>query len=835
MLRFLGWIFSWATLGGLMGVVTAWGVITLYSRDLPDTSALAAYQPTMLSRVYSGEGVLMDEFVRERRIFTPIDEIPDLVKHAFISAEDKNFYNHPGFDVTGIAKAIYDAAQGKRLRGASTITQQVMKNFLLDGGRTAERKIKEIILAARFEHAFSKDDILELYLNEPFLGQNSYGVAAAAWTYFDKTLEELTPGEAAYLAALPKAPSELHPVRNRKRAEARRNYVLREMAQNGYLPPEVARAEMEKPLRTVQSGDILRKPGQVTRRDYFTEEIRRQLSQRLGTDKVFGGGLTIRATIDPRLQALATRALRNGLEKRDRVMGKYRGPMAKLPEAALAEEAEWRRQLAGLRLPRDIEGWSRAVVLEVDRKTARIGIEGVEAAEPQLLDIADSRWTGKRRADRLWQPGDVIFVSPKLDKQGERTGWTMRQIPELQGAIMAMDPRTGRVLAMQGGFSYDYSVFNRATQATRQPGSSFKPFVYAAALDRGFTPATIVLDAPVIVDTGGDVWKPENASKSYLGPAPMRLGIEYSRNLMTVRIAQDIGMDVVADYAERFGVYDQMPHLLSYALGAGETTLWRLVAAYGMFANGGLRIEPTLIDRVQDFRGKTIYRHDRRICRGCDDPAYVGQPEPWVINNAERVMDAVTAYQLTSMMRGVVQRGTARVLADLGLNLAGKTGTTNDSRDVWFIGFTPEIVVGCFMGYDRPRPMGRGAYGGTLCAPVVKEFLKEWMKGRGNPDFVQPPGTVLVRMDRNTGIRMPDDATGPNIVTELFRAGEEPEVYAAAEYVVGEGVFSFGNDLPFVTPSEDYDVPIDARRARDVRPTAPPSASQLDLGSGGLY
>ncbi len=832
-LRFFGFVFAWASIGLVLGIAAVAGVVWMYGRGLPDTSTLAAYEPATLSRVYSGEGALMDEFARERRIFTPHDEIPDLVKQAFISAEDKNFYRHAGFDMLGIGKAIYDAALGDRLRGASTITQQVMKNFLLSGERSSDRKIKEIILAVRLEHTLSKGQILELYLNEIFLGQNAYGVTAAAQAYFNKTLEELTPGEAAYLAALPKAPSELHPVRAYDRAVERRDYVLREMVQNGYLTDAVAEAERIRPLRTVQHGDFASARGGLPPRGYFTEEIRRQLSARLGEDKLFGGGLTIRATIDPDLQALAEAALRLRLEAWDREGGTWRGPVTTLPATALVDEATWRDALAAARVPRDIPGWHAAVVLELGQNAARVGIEGVpEDADGHFLTVKDAAWTGKRRPADLWALGDVVLVRAIMDEDGTFQNWSLRQIPELQGGFMAMDPATGRVLALVGGFSYQASVFNRATQATRQPGSAFKPFVYAAALDRGYSPATIVLDAPVVVETGAGLWTPQNASRQFYGPSPMRVGIEKSRNLMTVRIAQDIGMETVAAYAERFGVYDDMPQHLSYALGAGETTLWKMVAAYGMFANGGLRVEPTLIDRLQDRRGRTIYRHDQRICDGCQVASYGGEVEPWVFNEAERVMDEVTAYQLTSMMKGVVTRGTATSLASLGLNLAGKTGTTNDSKDVWFIGYTPDMVAGCFMGYDTPRPLGRGASGGGLCAPVAKDFFAEAMRGRPVIDFPAPEGTVSVRMDAASGVRLPDDATGAGVVTELFRLGEEPAVYAAAGMIIGDDSFSFGNDLPFLT---DQDSEALTPGGGTPAPPPPPSNSQLGLGSGGLY
>ena len=571
----------------------------------------------------------MDEFARERRIFTPIDEIPDPIKQAFISAEDKNFYQHRGFDPRGIAAAIYDAAQGNRLRGASTITQQVMKNFLLTGDRSGERKIKEIILATRLESTLSKDQILELYLNEIFLGQNSYGVTAAAQVYFAKSLEELTLAEIAYLAALPQAPSVLHPVREKPRALARRNYVIDRMVENGYVEPAAAEEAKAEDLLTVQSGAVASARSSLPPRDYFTDEIRRQLSSSLGDpEMLYTGGLTIRATVDPELQEVAARALRDGLEQYDRGTRVYRGPVEHI-ETPLdpADEVGWRRALADSRPPRDIDGWRPAVVLAIGEDTVRIGIEGVEeAADGHFLPFEDVDWARLRdesnrlRAsdgpDDTFDVGDVILVA-EINGEDGAPRWSYRQIPAIQGGFMAMDTQTGRVLAMQGGFSYQSSVFNRATQALRQPGSSFKPFVYAAALDNGYSPATIVVDAPVEVATAAGIWRPQNANEKFYGPAPIRTGLEQSRNLMTVRIAQDVGMDIVGEYAERFNVYQDMPNLISYSLGAGETTLYNMVAAYAMFANGGLRVEPTLVDRVQDRYGETIYRHDQRTCADC--------------------------------------------------------------------------------------------------------------------------------------------------------------------------------------------------------------------------
>ncbi|MEM9640858.1 MAG: penicillin-binding protein 1A [Pseudomonadota bacterium] len=841
-LNFLGFIFTWATMGLAMLVVGIGAIFYLYGRDLPDHEQLAKYEPATLSRIYSGRGLVMDEFARERRIFTPVEEIPDLVKQAFISAEDKNFYTHPGYDLRGIVAAIVDAAKGNGLRGASTITQQVMKNFLLDGERTAVRKVKEILLAVRLENTLPKEKILELYLNEIFLGQNSYGVTAAAQTYFAKTLEELTPEEVAYLAAIPKAPSRYHPVREKTRALDRRNFVLREMRENNFLTVDQYQAAREADLITVQSGDIPSSRDALPARDYFTDEIRRQLAKNLdgGSEELFTGGLTVRATVDPGLQTTAAAALRKGLEKYDRGRGVYLGPLERLPEDVLDDPQAWRTALAQLRLPRDIVGWIPAVVLRSGEVEAEIGVEGVESDAIQTLSFQDAGWISRvryedrarpERADELYVPGDVVLVKAVIE-DGVQTGWSLRQIPEVQGAFMAMDTQTGRVLAMQGGFSYQHSVFNRATQATRQPGSAFKPFVYAAALDNGYTPASIVVDAPVEVETAAGLWRPTNSSNRFYGPAPLRTGIEQSRNLMTVRIAQDIGMERVSAYAESFGVYDEMPPLLSYSLGAGETTLFKMVAAYAMFGNGGRRVEPTLVDRVQDRYGNTIYRHDQRGCRGCAEDA-TPEKAPWVWDTSEQVMDSVTAYQLSSMMQGVVSSGTAAsTVGRLGVPISGKTGTTNEAKDAWFVGFTPRIAAGCYMGFDQPRPMGQGAYGGTLCGPVFADFMEEALKDHGSFRRPQPPGTVFVKIDRYTGQRVANGTSGGNIVSELFRAGEEPAIGQSGNFV--DGGFAMSADLPLYSQpgGGNTTTTVTVGGERKVLPTAP---SLGTLTSGGLY
>ncbi len=807
-LTFVGTIFSTLTLMIMVIALSIGAVFYIYGKDLPSHQSLATYTPPTISRIYSVEGRIIDEFAKERRLFTPAEEIPDLVKQAFISAEDKNFYHHGGFDARGIAAAIYDAVRtrGRDVRGASTITQQVMKNFLLDGDRKIARKIKEIILATRIEQTLDKEQILELYLNEIFLGQNSYGVTAAAQTYFNKTLTDLAPHEAAFLASMPKAPSDYHPVRQKKRLKARRDFVLREMRQNGYIDKATYEAEVAMPVESVQNGDFEPFSASLPPRDYFTDEIRRQLSLDFGEGEFFTGGLSVRATIDPEMQVEAADALRRRLEKFDRGRRKWTGTGKTIEAGALASEDAWRAALSTAEVARDIDldgKWYPAVVLEISDKQMRIGIEGVEdsEAEPQVIPRKDIEWISGDFA-KNFKPGDVVHVRRLMGEDGETfIRWSLRQVPEVQGGFVAMDVNTGRVLAMQGGFSYQDSVFNRATQARRQPGSSFKPFVYAAALDSGYSPATIVVDAPIEIDTPQGLWRPRNSSNKFYGPTPLRTGIVHSRNLMTIRLAQEVGMDVVADYAERFGVYDNMGQFLANALGSEESTLYRMVAAYAMFANGGERVEPTLVDRVQDRYGKTVYRHDTRTCVDCNDLAIAQDRGPQIVSNRERVMNAITAYQLTSMMRGVVERGTASRYVNMDVPVAGKTGTTNDARDVWFIGFTSNIVAGCYMGYDQPRGLGRGAYGASMCGPVFQQFMEKAVAKYGAGKFKVPPGGHFIKIDRYSGARLPDDASGDYVVSEYFRDGEDP-IFG----IMFDGGFAMGSDLDFYSAGEDEQI-----------------------------
>jgi penicillin-binding protein 1A len=786
-LRFFGWIFAVGTVVFLVGVAGAAGLFWHFSKDLPDYSQLQDYEPPVMTRVHAGDGSLLAEYATQRRLYLPIQAIPKLVTNAFIAAEDKNFYEHGGLDFQGIARAMLFMAQnygtGRRPQGASTITQQVAKNFLLTNEASFERKIKEALLALKIERTYSKDKILELYLNEIYLGLGAYGVAAASLLYFDKSVHELTPAEAAYLAALPKAPNNYHPFRQRERAIERRNYVLDRMIEDRYLKAEEGEKAKKEPLAVTP-----RPTGaHIFAAEYFAEEVRRDLNDRYGEKKLYEGGLSVRTTLDPKLQSIARKTFTDGLVKFDENLG-YRGAIQKLDISG-----DWGTKLAEVKALSDIAPWRLAVVLETSDQSARIGLQpgrdpGGSVSKERTIGIVPiegvkwakaaegpQRYKTPSRVTQVLAPGDVIYVDP-LDKDAGK--YRLRQVPEISGAMLVMDPWTGRVLAMVGGFSFDQSQFNRATQALRQPGSSFKPFVYAAALDNGYTPSTIVMDAPIEVDTGaggGGVWRPENYSHKFYGPQTLRFGLEHSRNVMTVRLAQDVGMPLIAEYAKRFGVYDDLPAYLSFALGAGETTVMRMVTAYSMFANGGKRIKPTLIDRIQDRYGHTIYRHDQRECRGCDAEKWANQPEPSLVDRREQVLDPMTAYQITSMMEGVVQRGTAAgagFTREIGKPIAGKTGTTNDEKDVWFVGFSPDIAVGVYLGYDKPRHIARGASGGHTAAPIVKDFLKLALADKPGVPFRVPPGLKLIRIDPKTGTRIAPGSSGG--ILEAFKPGTAP-------------------------------------------------------------
>src|SRR6185437_7296779 len=758
LLRFFGFLFAAGTILFVVGVAAAAGLLWHFSKDLPDYSQLQDYEPPVMTRVHAGDGSLVGEYARERRLYIPIQAVPKLVINAFLAAEDKNFYEHGGLDFTGIARAAFSYIEnygsGRRPQGASTITQQVAKNFLLSNEVSLSRKVKEALLALKIERTYSKDKILELYLNEIYLGLGAYGVAAAALTYFDKGVNELTVPEAAYLAALPKAPNNYHPFRARERALERRNWVLDQMAQDGFIKAADAEKAKASPLAVTQKANGVH----TFAAEYFAEEVRRELYDRYGEKKLYDGGMSVRTTLDTKLQALASKTLKEGLVRYDETKAGWRGPVSKLDIAT----GDWGGKLADVKALNDVAPWRLAVVLDAGDKSTRIGLQpgrepgGFVSKERDIgtLALDGMKWVklkGKAlsKVSQVLEPGDVVYVEP-----GKETGqYVLRQIPEVSGAMVVEDPWTGRVLAMVGGFSYDQSQFNRATQALRQPGSSFKPIVYAAALDNGYTPSTLILDAPLEIDQGPGLgtWKPENYEHDFYGPSTLRFGIEHSRNVMTVRLAQDVGMPLIAEYAHRFGVYDNLPNYLSYSLGSGETTVLRMVSAYSMFDNGGKRIIPTFIDRIQDRYGRTVYRHDQRECRGCTADKWKDQSEPSLVDRREQVIDPMTAYQITSIMEGVVQRGTATVVRSVGKPIAGKTGTTNDEKDVWFIGYSPDIVVGVYMGYDKPRHIGRGATGGHVAAPVVADFLKVALADKPPVPFRVPAGIKLIRVNAKTG------------------------------------------------------------------------------------
>ncbi len=775
MLRFLATAVATLLLLAIMGAAAVLGAFWYFGQGLPDYRQLADYEPPVMTRVHAGDGSLITEYATERRVFVPIEATPKLVVKAFLAAEDKNFYSHPGVDFLSVVRAavtnLMNYGTSRRPVGASTITQQVAKNFLLTNEVSFERKIKEAILAFRIEHAFTKDRILELYLNEIYLGLGSYGVAAAALNYFDKSLDELTVAEVAYLAALPKAPSNYHPVRNRGHALGRRGWVIERMLDEGFIGPEEARSARLEPLAVRE-----RAPTLLTRAEYFAEEVRRELNQRYGQDKLYRGGLSVRTTLDPALQSLADATLQRGLVAYDRRHG-WRGPVARLEKIEQGED--WMQRLAAVTAPPAYPDWRLAVVLEAEGTVARVGFADGETGTIPLEEMTWARAVqpdGRlgpqvRAASQVVSPGDVVLTEPR----GRDGVHALRQIPDANGAIVALDPHTGRVLAMSGGYSFAESQFNRATQAARQPGSAFKPFVYLAALDSGFTPSSRILDAPFVIDQGPGLglWKPQNYSETYYGPSTMRRGLEQSRNLMTVRLAQTIGMDKVTDYARNLGVVDDIPPRLAMALGAGETTLLRLTTAYAMLVNGGRQVTPSLIDRIQDRHGRTVFRHDGRACPGCGEAAPAdardGPPAmPAIPDTRAQVADARSAYQIVSMLQGAVQRGTARRLADLGRPLAGKTGTTNDSNDAWFVGFTPDLVVGIYVGHDRPRSLGRGETGSSVAVPIFRDFMEKALEDRPSIPFRVPAGIRLVRVNAETGA--PARPGERNVILEAFKA-----------------------------------------------------------------
>tara|TARA_Y100000590_G_scaffold470294_1_gene663392 strand:+ start:289 stop:2697 length:2409 start_codon:yes stop_codon:yes gene_type:complete len=772
-IRFIGWFLGASLLLSIVSIGAILYLLNLYGRALPDYQSLLTYEPPTMTRVHASDGKLIMEYANEPRVFVPISVIPSNLINAFLAAEDGSFYRHQGIDLTSIFRAIItnlsNFGKDRRPVGASTITQQVAKNFFLSNEVSFERKIKEAILAFRIERALTKDRILELYLNEIYLGYSSYGVAAAALSYFDKSLDQLNLEEVAYLAALPKAPSHYHPLRNPKLAKQRRNWVLSRMADEKFISYSVAQISKQRPLVVSKS-----RKEEFVKADFFLEEVRRELFNVYGERGLYEGGLSVRTSLDPNLQAIASEALRSGLRTYDKRHG-WRGPLGKITFSN-----DWSKELIQYDLSEIQPNWISSVVLEINDDDVKIGFVDGSIG---FIDLKELLWArdcmeGQKIGKPIKHPsdvlstGDVILVESLLPAESKK--YSLRQIPDVQGAIVALDPHTGRVLAMSGGYDFNQSEFNRATQALRQPGSAFKPFVYLAALENGFSPSSKVLDGPFVVDQGKEQgwWKPANYTNKFYGPSTLRLGIEKSRNLMTVRLAQFLGMEIVSDYAQRFGIMEDMPLLLSMSLGAGETTLLKLTAAYAMLVNGGKNIETSFIDRIQDRRGKTIMRQDRRKCDLCKVSSWKDQVEPMLPDQRNQIVSPEAAYQVVSMLEGVVKRGTGRSINKIKKHLAGKTGTTNEGVDAWFIGFSADLVVGVFVGFDKPKSLGPSEQGASVAAPIFSEFMSRALINQSNIPFRIPNGVRLVRIDASTGL-----AAGPDtkkVLLEAFRPGSEP-------------------------------------------------------------
>lgn len=823
-LSFLGFAFTAGVFVFLACAAGAAYFLWQISRDLPDYEKLSNYKPPVVTRVHAGDGRLIGEFAKERRIYVPVQVMPKLVINAFLAAEDQNFYEHSGIDFQGIARAVFNNLTRNRREGASTITQQVAKNFLLTSDRTFMRKAKEAILAIRIDRAFTKDQILDLYLNQIYLGAGSYGVAAAGLRYFGKELHELDIQEAAYLASLPKEPSKFQlttarpGTKNFQDALRRRNDTMDNMVKIKAITAAQAEAAKKMPLEMAS-----RQIGPSTfAAEYFAEEVRRSLVDLYGQDEndptnssLLTGGYSVRSTVNPEFQLMARAALRHGLVNFDRTRGGWRGPVAHIDV-----NGDWGAKLAEVQALADLDPWRLGVVLESSKDKALIGLQpgrqpnGVIETERKTVELPAEgvKWAYNSLKNKVKSKsgfgvndvlaiGDVVYISPpsEFDQPVKETTaggkasraeaklvlppWQLMQIPEIGGAAVVMDPHNGRVLALAGGFSFAESQFDRAVQARRQPGSSFKPIVYAAALDNGYTPATIVNDAVIAIDQGNNqgLWRPENDDKQVYGPTPLRIGLEKSRNLMTVRLAQDIGMPIVSEYARRFGVYDDLPPLLSMALGAGETTLMRLTTAYCSFVNGGKKVKSTFIDRIQDRYGHTVWRADGRQCPACAADAWRGQEVPQLADDRQQIVDPMSAYQITSMLEGVALRGTGAIVhKTVGKPLAGKTGTTNDEKDAWFIGFSPDIAMGVFIGYDNPKPMGRTAFGGVVAAPIFADFMKLALKDKPAIPFRSPPNISMVLVNRHTGQRTGRE--DPDAIEEYFKPGTEPgEGYPVAQ------------------------------------------------------
>jgi penicillin-binding protein 1A len=799
----------------MIGGLVVFAVIQHYGSDLPTLEKLENYEPATATRLYAGDGKLLVEYATQKRVFVPLEAMPKRVLQAFIAAEDKNFYTHPGVDFVGVLRAVVtnvaNIGSGDRLVGGSTITQQVVKNFLLTNEQSFERKIKEALLAFRISKVLPKDTVLELYLNDIYLGFGSYGVAASALNYFNKSLDELSLEEAAFLAALPKAPANYNPHRYYDRAKSRRDWVIERMQEDGYISAAEADDAIAQPILTREQDAT-----EFAVAAFFAEEVRRTLVDMYGSDVLYEGGLTVHTTVDPQLQKFARDALRDALVDYDRRHG-YRGAVR---QVSMDNWLEQLRSYAELRAVALTEGERLGVVLRMTGDEARVGFtSGLDG----VLPFDGMKWASSsaKEPDDVLNVGDVIIVAPQ---EGNAKAYELRQVPLVNGAMVVMDPHTGRVLAMVGGYSYENTEFNRATQAARQPGSAFKPFVYMAALEAGFTPSTIVLDAPISLSQGVGLplWTPKNYGGDYLGPTTLRKGLETSRNVMTVRLALQLGIDRIVSIADRFGIYKDLPRQFSVVLGSRETTLIKLANAYNMIVNGGKKVEPALIERIQNRMGQTIYRRDKRPCAGCveSDAQGVSEMPPMPADDREQVVDPRTAYQLVSMMEGVVQRGTAVRARSLGRPVAGKTGTTNDSRDAWFIGYTPDLVAGVYIGFDNPRTLGRKETGGRVALPAFIDFMQNALKDQPSVPFRIPDGIRLIKLDRNTG-QMPGPGTqAKDIILEAFRQdqvpGSSPMVDVSTPAYIEQPIPVDESAMPYSAPESN-------------------SPSSPVVGTGGLY
>jgi penicillin-binding protein 1A len=830
------------TATAVFGTFSAVVVYQHYAQDLPDFQQLVDYQPPTVTRIQAGDGRLLAEYAKEKRIFVPIKAMPPMLIDAVLAAEDRDFYQHGGIDPMAIVRAglrdVLKVGAGRRGEGASTITMQVVKNFLLSNEYKLSRKIKEAILAVRIDQALSKDRILELYMNQVYVGWGAYGVAAGAQNYFNKSVDDLTPAEAAFLAGTLKGPAEYDPTRHYDAAKQRRDYVLDGMAKIGALTADQAREAMAEPIVTRKRDET-----EIFSAPYFTEEVRREIERQFGEKALYEGGLSVRTSIDPALETIAQTSLRDGLVAYDRRHG-WRGPAGHIDLPADGED--WRKALAAATVPAGAAPWRLAVVLQVRPDAARIGLTDGEG----LIPMSEFAWARPTLADQtvgaaprspgdVVKRGDLVLVEPvkpaKADAKPAEPSYGLRQIPNVSGALIALDPHTGRVLAMDGGWSYDASQFNRATQARRQIGSTMKPFVYLAALDNGMTPSTLILDLPVAIDQGPGLplWQPRNFEGEEVGgPRTVRWAIEHSINTMTVRMASTIGIDKIAPYVERLGIMDHMPLEYSMVLGAGDTTPIRLTTAYAMLVNGGKRITPSLIDRVQDRDGRTIFKHDNRACSRCGDYDWTAAGVvPPLSDPREQVIDPGTAYQMVNILEGVIQRGTAAAVgAQLHMPLAGKTGTTNGPNDTWFEGFSPDLAVGIYVGFDDPRTLGPHEQGASVAAPIFAEFMGAALKDKPAVAFRIPPDISLVRVAADTGeLAQPGDR---NVIWEAFKPGTEPNPDAGESVVEGgQGVETVANqsgdaDAP---PAPDDNIGIlvaPARPAAPPVPRAPPSPAR---------